>query len=141
MHPPDLASAVDRWAIVRFAVVSSAAFIAWLLAFERWVEPLLRRWAGAILGREILWVPVGVASFRIWGLPGAETSAMAAEVAVLGMVVVLVSAAIPVVLVRVAARWMANDALISSITYLMALPMMMSFVLRVLSRGATADKP
>jgi hypothetical protein len=141
MHPTDLASAGDcHWAIVRFAVVSSGLFVAWLIAFERWIEPLLRRCTGAILGCRVFWAPVG-ASFRIWGLLGAKGSATDAAVSLVGTVVLQVCAAVPVVLVRLAARWMGSDAMIGEITYLMAVPTMMLFVLRVLTRGVPAEKP
>ncbi len=54
------------WIAVKTAALLCGAYLAWLMAFERWFEPILRRLTGSIARRLVVWVPAG-RGFRIWG--------------------------------------------------------------------------
>jgi hypothetical protein len=129
MHLAKLAAAT----VIHFAALSAGCFLAWLLAFERWLEPLLRRGVGAVIGRTIIWVSAGP-YFRIWGLPNEEASSMDAAVAAIGSMAVLFSGLLPVIGVRIGIGVATNDAALKASSYLMSFPMIGVFVLRVLWR-------
>jgi hypothetical protein len=118
---------LDRADFLRFAALASGLYIAWMIAFERWMEPFARASWSAALGREIRWVPAG-GRFRVWGLKDSARTSADALVSVIGMLVVLASAAMPVL----AIHWMAPLEAIRAVSYLMSVPMMVGFVLRVL---------
>src|ERR1700730_6656594 len=96
-----LSNVVDRWAIIRLAVISSGSYVVWLITFERWLEPFLRRCGGAIVGRSLIWVRAS-GPFRIWGLRDHGRAAIDAMVGFLGSVAVLCSALLPAAALRVA---------------------------------------
>jgi hypothetical protein len=129
-----------HWAIIQFAVAASASYVAWLVAFERWFEPWLRRRGGAILSCSIVWVPAG-GPFRIWGVRGRVGHARSATVGILGGGTILLSAVLPVVaLLDLAARANTDDAIVAASSYLASLPMIAFFALRVLSRKPETDE-
>jgi hypothetical protein len=131
MFRPDLGSVVHWWAVVRFAVTSSGCYLAWLIVFERWIEPLLRRGGGAIIGRSIVWVSAG-GSFRRWGIQDPPHRSTDAIVGLLGSAAVLCAALLPAVPLRLAVTEPSGDVMIVASSYLMTLPMMAVFVLRIL---------
>jgi hypothetical protein len=124
--------------VLRFAMAVSALYVLWFVAFERWLEPLLRRCGGLILGHRIVWVRAG--PFRMWGLlktgfPGIEKSA-----GFFGAVAVLSASFVPFIAIHAVAQIMSADALTAAVGYLMSVPMMALFVLRVLSRNEGASE-
>src|SRR5260221_14373143 len=126
----DLWSVVDCLAAARFAGVYSGCYLGWLIVFERWLEPLLRRCGGAILGSSVVWVSTG-GSFRIWGIrdrPGSTD----ATLGLLGSGAVLCAAVLPLILLQFTVTPPDGDAAIAASSYLMSLPMMGVFVLRLL---------
>jgi len=121
---------------IRFAAVVSGLYVLWFLAFERWLDPLLRRCGGVLLGHRIVWVQAGL--FRTWGLreagfPGVERSA-----GLFGAASVLFASFFPFIALHALAKALSADALTASVGYLMSIPMMAFFVLRVLSRRDTS---
>jgi hypothetical protein len=121
------------WRVVALAAaVFFGCYLVWLVAFERWLEPALRRCVGLISGRCIVWVPAGK-RFRIWGLRDAGSHAAEAGVALLGAAVVVCSALLPAVVLARAVGAHMGDPIIAATTYLTAVPVMALFVLRVLS--------
>jgi hypothetical protein len=127
---------LDHWAVIRFVGGVTGCYIAWLLVFERWLEPWLRRCGGAIVGSSIDWVPAG-GPFRIWGLRDRRSVAVHAAVGFLGGMTVLFSAGLPaVVLLYAAASARTEDATMAATSYLISLPMVALFALRVSSLKA-----
>jgi hypothetical protein len=118
---------------IGFAALSAGCFLAWLFAFERWFEPLLRRSVGALIGRTVVWVSAG-AYFRSWGLANESTSSMNATVAVIGSMAVLCSALLPVLAVGFVVRAATDDTTVNASSYLMSFPMIGIFLLHVLWR-------
>jgi hypothetical protein len=118
---------------IRFAAPSAACFIAWLLTFERWLEPLLRRCVGTVIGRPVVWVSTG-AHFRVWGLANETASSMNAAVAAVGSMAVLCSALLPGVGVGIVVGVVTNDEAVKASSYLISFPMIGIFVLHVLWR-------
>jgi hypothetical protein len=119
------------WMAMRIAVFLFGTYFAWLVAFERWIEPRLRRWAGSIARRPVVWVPAG-RGLRIWGVQEEEGSSSSTDAAVslVGTLLVLASALLPAVLLgRVAG---AGDPRIAASSYLMSIPLMALFVFRML---------
>jgi hypothetical protein len=119
--------------VLRFAAAVSALYVLWFVAFERWLDPLLRRCGGLILGHRIVWVRAG--PFRTWGLleagfPGIEKSA-----GFFGAVAVLSASFVPFIAIHAVAQLMSADPLTAAVGYLMSVPMMALFVLRVLSKN------
>ncbi len=118
------------WLVIRSAVVLFGTYFAWLVTFERWIEPTLRRWAGSIARRTIVWVAAG-RGLRIWGVEHSRGPADAA-VPLAGALLVFASALLPAVLLaKIAAS--GADARISASSYLVSVPLMALFVLRMLS--------
>jgi len=118
------------WVATRTAVFFFGTYFAWLVTFERWIEPRLRRLAGAIARRSIVWVPAG-RGLRIWGVQERSGASTDAAVALVGTLLVLASALLPAVMLgRVAG---AGDPRISASSYLMSVPLMALFVFRMLS--------
>jgi hypothetical protein len=127
-----------HWAVIRFVAAAAGCYIAWLLLFEQWLEPWLRRCGGALVGSSIDWVPAG-GPFRIWGLLDRRSVAIHAAVGFLGGMTVLLSAALPAaLLLYVATKTHAEDATMAATSYLISLPMVALFVLRVSSVKAEA---
>jgi Na+-transporting methylmalonyl-CoA/oxaloacetate decarboxylase beta subunit len=124
---------VERYAVLRFAAFSAGGYLAWLIAFERWFEPLLRRCSGIIVGSPIVWVPAG-GSFRMWGLKDQRRSRTAAAVGFLGGAAILCAAIFPAVALRVTAGGPGDDTVIAASSYLFSIPMIGGFVVRVLWR-------
>jgi hypothetical protein len=121
-----------HWAVLWFAAEVSGCYVGWLVLFERWLEPRLRRCGGAIIGSAIVRVPA-VGPFRIWGLRERRSRAMHASVGLLGAMTVLFSALLPTAaLVAIAARARADNATIAASGYLISLPMIALFALRAL---------
>jgi hypothetical protein len=123
------ASVQAAWMAIRTAAFLFGTYFAWLLTFERWIEPRLRRWTGAIARRSIVWVPAG-RGLRIWGVMERSGAATDPTVALVGALLVLASALLPAVLLgRVAG---AADPRIAASSYLMSVPLMALFVFRML---------
>jgi hypothetical protein len=129
------------WTVIRFVAAVTGCYVAWLLLFERWLEPWLRRFGGAIIGSSIVWVPAG-GPFRIWGLRDRRSVAMHAAVGFLGGMTVLLSASLPAALLLfIAARARTEDATMAATSYLISLPMMALFSFRVSSLKPEAPQP
>jgi hypothetical protein len=125
---------LSHWGILRSAAAVSAGYVAWLVAFERWLEPWLRRRGSAIFRCSIVWVHAG-GPFRIWGVRERVSRTMNLAVGCLGGGAVLLSSVLPVIaLLDLAARANAHDAIVAASGYLASLPMIVFFALRVLSR-------
>ena len=120
-----------RWYVIRIAVLLSGCYLAWILVFERVLEPAVRRCVSVILRRPIVWVAAG--AFRVWGIAGSSRRAQEATVALLGSGMVLCAALFPAVLLGCATSAAASDTAIAASSYLAAIPMAAVFVLRVLS--------
>ncbi len=114
---------------MRTAVFLFGTYFAWLVAFERWIEPRLRRWAGSIARRPVVWVPAG-RGLRIWGVLERSGASTDAAVSLVGALLVLASALLPAVLLGHVAG--AGDPRISASSYLMSIPLMALFVFRML---------
>jgi uncharacterized membrane protein YqaE (UPF0057 family) len=125
---------LDAAIVVRIAALSAGCFLVWLLAFERWLDPLLRRAIGAALGCPVVWVSAG-AYFRVWGLGAEKASSLNAAVAAIGSMAVLCSSLLPAIGVGVGVGFATNDATVKASSYLMSFPMIGIFVLHVLWRG------
>jgi hypothetical protein len=122
----------ERLSLLRVAVLVASVYVGWLVAFERWIEPLLRRACGVVLGCTIQWVPSG--ALRTWGTGGTANGAKEAAVALIGSVLVLCSSTVPVAVVHIASP-LHGDGATGATTYLMSLPMMMLFTVWIL-RGS-----
>jgi len=116
---------------IRTAVVLFGTYFAWLVTFERWIEPTLRRWAGSIARRTIVWVAAG-RGLRIWGVEHSRGPADAA-VPFAGALLVFASALLPAVLLAKIAASEGADTRISASSYLISVPLMALFVLRMLA--------
>lgn len=121
-----------RSVAIATAALFFGSYFAWLLAFERWFEPVLRHWAGSIARRTIVWVPAG-RGFRTWGLRDGAAAAADAAIALVGAGLVLASALLPVVLLGRVASARTADPRISASSYLICVPLMAVFVFRMLS--------
>jgi hypothetical protein len=119
------------WIAVKTATLLCGAYLAWLMAFERWFEPMLRRLTGSIARRLVVWVPAG-RGFRIWGLMDRTGEARDAAVALVGALLVLTSALLPAVILGRLAAARTSDPLIAASSYLTCVPLMAVFVLRML---------
>jgi hypothetical protein len=128
-----MGNVLTRWAFIQYAAVVSAGYVGWLVVFERWLEPWLRRRGGAILRCSIVWVHAG-GPFRIWGVEKGVSGPMNLAVGCLGGGAVLLSSVLPIgLLLDLAVRANAHDAVIAASSYLASLPMIAFFALRVLS--------
>lgn len=123
--------------IVGFAAEAAAFFIGWLVAFERALEPFARRLLGALIGCPIVWMPAGL--LRVWGSGEGQQGARDGSIALVGHLVVLVAAAVPLVALHLAARLLepGREGIRAS-TYLMTVPLTIVFVGRVLRRRPNA---
>ncbi|MGO9833435.1 MAG: hypothetical protein ACLP1X_04400 [Polyangiaceae bacterium] len=131
MHPAD-------FTIVPIAAVSAGLYVAWLVAFERALEPFARRLLGALIGCPIVWVPAGL--FRAWGSGEAGHEARDGLIAAMGTLLVLAAAAVPVVALHFAARLLEPEREgIRASAYLMTAPLMMVFLIWVARRRGSAD--
>jgi hypothetical protein len=144
MSGTDAAKLCSGVVVLSSAAVVSGCYLAWLLAFERIVDPYLRRAVGRVLGCTIVWMPAG-GRFRVWGTPWEASRTKDASAALVGSAAVLVAAAMPAVLSSVAAGWIGHEPvkgnfgrepLIVATIHAMAVPMILVFVLRVLSGAA-----
>ncbi|MGH7440360.1 MAG: hypothetical protein ACRENE_32095, partial [Polyangiaceae bacterium] len=112
----------DPRRVIELAAAAFGFFFAWVAAFERGLEPLLRRLCGRVVGCAVVWLAVG--PFRIWGPREPSDRAREAAIAVSCSVVVLASAAVPVValhLVSLALEAEGED--VGAAAYLMSLPL------------------
>ena len=126
-----------RWTVVEIGAVSFGLYLAWLAAFERGLEPLVRRLWGRVIGCDIVWVPAGL--FRVWGSKHSIPRSREGAIALVGSLFVVASAAVPVVAFHFAAVALEVDGgPIQATIYLVSAPVMMIFVLRVLRRHAEA---
>jgi hypothetical protein len=116
----------------RTAALLFGAYFAWLVAFERWIEPAVRRWTGSIARRSIVWVPAG-RGLRIWGVLERTGASTDAAVALVGTLLVLGSALLPAVILGRMASTRMSDPVIAASSYLTCIPAMALFVFRVLS--------
>jgi hypothetical protein len=117
-------------AVLRVALAFTGAYVLWLVVFERWAEPAMRRWAGAIFHGPIDWRRA-FGPFRTWSLRGAASRSRRAGVGVVFNVVVAGSAFVPPVLLG----WLFNgggDESIAASVYLMTPAMTALFAARVL---------
>jgi hypothetical protein len=119
--------------VVCFAAVVSALYVLWFVAFEKWLDPLLRRCGGIILGHRIVWVRAG--PFRTWGLLESGFPSIEKSAGFFGAVAVLSASFVPFVAIHAVAQLMSANPLTAAVGYLMSVPMMALFVVRVLSRG------
>ncbi len=124
--------------VVVFTVLASGSYVAWLFVFERWVEPFLRRCGGALLGCRVVWVPA-VGAFRVWGTQDRRRPAVDAAVRLLGTLVVLCSAFLPAVALRLTAGSEGGDPRMAAWSYLVSLVMMALFIVRVLTGRLAAQ--
>ena len=128
------------WPGVRAGLLLATGYCVWLRAFERSVEPRLRRMLGAVISERIVWVPGGGA-LGVWGVDeGAAVSS--GLIAALGALALLVAAVAPcVVLGTLALRGIAAAAHepIAAALYLLWAPMAGHFVLHV-SWGKGAER-
>ena len=123
----------DWWRGVAIAAIGFAVFFVWLAAFETYVEPWARRSYGALVGRTIRWTPAG--PLRIWGSREPAARGREGSIAVAGLVVVLLAAAVPVLVLyfAVVVIGLGHEALSAS-AYLVSVPLMSLFVVRVMRR-------
>jgi hypothetical protein len=119
------------WMAVKTAALLCGAYLAWLVAFERWLEPMARRWTGSIARRPVVWVPAG-RGFRIWGLGDRTDEAVDAAVALVGALFIFASALLPAVAFIRLAGGRTRDPLIAASSYLTCVPLIVVFVLRML---------
>ncbi len=117
-------------------MIFTATYVGWLVAFERAIEPWLRRGAGALLRCSIVWVPAG-GPFWVWGLPEPRRPKLEASVALLGSTAVLLAAMLPIVAPALFG-YLPDDGAATAASYLLSVPMMAFFAFRVLARGADA---
>jgi hypothetical protein len=116
----------------RTAALLFGTYFAWLLAFERWIEPTMRRWTGSLTRRSIVWVPAG-RGLRIWGVLERSGKSTDAAAALVGTLLVLGSALLPAVILGRMANTRISDPVIAASSYLTCIPAMALFVFRVLS--------
>jgi hypothetical protein len=125
----------------RTAAFLFGTYFAWLLTFERWIEPAMRRWTGSIARRSIVWVPAG-RGLRIWGVLERSGASTDAAVALVGTLLVLGSALLPAVILGRMASTRLSDPVIAASSYLTCIPAMALFVFRVLStRTDQTERP
>jgi len=127
------------FSVLFFAVAFGGLYLLWLIAFERRLEPWLRRGTGALLGCSIVWVRAA-GPFRAWGLQrrgvrGDVGDRLDGAVGLLGGATVLCSALLPAIALEAAAKAHAPDVRVTATCYLMTVPLMIVFLLRVLSAG------
>jgi hypothetical protein len=120
------------WTAAKTAALLFGAYLTWLIAFERWIEPLLRRLTGSIARRTVVWVPAG-RGLRIWGFGDRVGEAGDAAVALVGALIVLGSALLPAVAMGRVVAVQTSDPRIAAATYLTCIPLMAVFVYRILS--------
>lgn len=121
-----------RWAFSRWALVIATAYAIWLTVFQSWLEPVMRRRLSALVGVPVVWLPAGP-FFRVWGVRAAPRREADAAVGLLGSLVVLGAAVLPVVLYGVGTRFLSPDPSAGALLYLVSAPMVLTFVLVVLS--------
>jgi hypothetical protein len=124
-------SLAPHWRVVCFAVLVATGYVTWLRMFEQWLEPTVRRVAGRLIGRAIVWVPA-VGPFRIWGLRDDEGSAADAVVGVSGYAVVIISALVPAALLHVASFRPPQEWILPASSYLASVVMSSLFLVRSL---------
>ncbi len=124
--------AADRLAGAEVAVVALIGLGAWLVAFELYVEPRLRRWVGGLTKREVVWVAAG--PLRVWGSRGPPREhGREGLLAVVGIVLVLAAATLPVIEMHFAAQVLAPGREgVRASAYLTSVPLMAIFSLRVM---------
>jgi hypothetical protein len=138
MFRTEIGPSVEYWRVIRFAMVAASCYIAWLRVFEHWLEPTVRRVAGRLLGRAIVWVPA-LGPFRSWGLRDCEGSAVDAAVGVSGYVAVIISAVVPAALLHVATLRRPDEWSLPASSYLASILMSALFVVRLLLGQSEAD--
>jgi hypothetical protein len=112
------------------------AYSSWLIGFERWIEPAVRRGVGAIAGCCIVWLPAG-GPFRIWGSQNQGPLGIETALGFLCSLVILIAAVLPACALVVIASGQTSDAAVQATIYLITLPMIGVFVTRMLWREET----
>lgn len=129
-----MSSHVAASAVLRFAVLLSSGYLAWLVVFERWLDPLLRRGLGVVLGHRIAWLPA-LGPFCVWGVEAPGGRELDGAVAALGTATVFCAALVPVLMPVFAGYVPAREATIGATHYLLSLPMIGHFLFCVLRRA------
>jgi hypothetical protein len=116
--------------------IQSAAFVfgaysSWLMVFERWIEPAIRRGVGVMAGCCIVWLPAA-GPFRVWGLQGQGRLGIQATVGFLCSLVVLLAGVLPACALAVTASGQTSDAAVQATIYLITVPIIAVFVTRML---------
>jgi hypothetical protein len=116
---------------ILLALNSAGLYVGWLLLFERLLEPIARRALGTVMDCTIVWVPAG--RFRVWGTREAVGRQKEATIALAGSLVALSAAAAPVAALHTLAHFFSRgrESLQPGI-YLLSVPLMMLFVVRLL---------
>jgi hypothetical protein len=124
---------------VKAAVVFVGTYVAWLFAFQRAVEPALRRAASALAGGIVAWGPTS-RGLRLWGLAHGRGRVAQATVSLCCALLVLGASLLPAVLLAVLSR---PDPAVAASRYLASIPAAALFTFRVLSasRGRAQAPP
>jgi hypothetical protein len=119
------------WHVVRSGALVCAGYVAWIIAFERWIDPALRRWVGVVVGCPVRWVQVA-GPFRNWGVAGVGSDALEAGVGLTGAAAVAAAALLPAVITNVLVRAELGESPIAGATYLMTVPVVVIVATRLL---------
>jgi hypothetical protein len=119
------------WNVLRFGAPVCAGYVAWLIAFERWIEPALRRWVGVVIGRPVRWVRVA-GPFRNWGADRTGSRALEAGVGLAGAATIAGAALVPTVATNILVRAELGESPVAGATYLMTIPLVILFAARLL---------
>jgi hypothetical protein len=119
------------WGVAQLAAMVSAGYLTWLVTFERWIEPALRRWLGAVVGSPVRWVRIA-GPLRNWGVGRTRSKAIEAGVGVAGGIAVAGSALVPAVTINVIVRAALGEGVFGATTYLMTVPVVGLFAARLL---------
>jgi hypothetical protein len=125
-------------AALEVALGFTGAYVFWLVVFERWVEPAMRRAAGVAFAGAIDWHR-STGPFRTWCLRGLASMKRHAAVGLVGHSLVLAAALAPAVAVGLLASAHACDEIVGACVYLMTIPMTAIFALRVLWHRGEMD--
>ena len=128
-------SQVIASAVLRFAVLFSSGYLAWLVVFERWLDPLLRRGLGFAIGQRIAWLPA-LGPFCVWGVEAPGGGHLDGAVAAVGTATIFCAALVPVLVPVFAGYVPAGEATIGAAHYLLSLPMIGHFLFCVLRRAS-----
>jgi hypothetical protein len=119
--------------VLRTAVFYFGAYSAWLFAFERWVEPVVRGGVSSACRQTVVWVPV-VRGLRTWAPLEPSRPGLESALALLSALIVLASGILPAVALAWIASRFANDPRISASSYLICVPAAALFTFHVLGR-------